>query len=207
MQEPGAANMITYPRTLEGTVRKADDRRRLQREARAARKAQEAAQHAAEIKRLKSHKRREMDERWGTPAALRCRPSCCLLHPPATMHAADRPAHACLLGNTPPATMHAPDEALHACLPHAQGSKSGKQGQGPGFDGRVLRFRRLARIREVSGSAAAERMLAQVLGSADLDLDAYDQAMEAAFGDSYYQVGAPSTLLPCIAAVAACAGL
>ena len=48
-------------------------------------------------------------------------------------------------------------------------------------------WRRLARIREVSGSDAAERMLAQVLGKADMDLDEYDRAMEAAFGDAYYQ--------------------
>lgn len=47
---------------------------------------------------------------------------------------------------------------------------------------------RLARIKEVSGNAAAERMLADVLGKADLDLDEYDKAMAAAFDDSYYQV-------------------
>ena len=47
---------------------------------------------------------------------------------------------------------------------------------------------RLARIKEVSGNAAADRMLADVLGKPDLDLDEYDKAMAAAFDDSYYQV-------------------
>ena len=61
-QEPGPASVITYPRQLEGVVRKKDDRRKQQREAKAARKSVEAAALAEEVKRLKSHKRREMDE-------------------------------------------------------------------------------------------------------------------------------------------------
>ena len=63
MQEPGGASIVTYPRVLEGVVRKKDDRRKAQREAAAKRKAAEAAAMAEQVKRLKSAKRREMDER------------------------------------------------------------------------------------------------------------------------------------------------
>jgi protein KRI1 len=55
--------VVTYPRNLEGIVRKKDDRRRAAREARAQRKAAEAAAHEEEIKRLKAHKRRELQDR------------------------------------------------------------------------------------------------------------------------------------------------
>ena len=61
--------------------------------------------------------------------------------------------------------------------------------QGSGAEGCCsLCYVRLARIREVSGSQVAERMLAEVLGKGDLDLAEYDRAMEAAFGNSYYEV-------------------
>lgn len=63
VQEPGGANIVTYPRVLEGIVRKKDDRRKAQREAAAKRKAAEAAAMAEQVKRLKSAKRREIDER------------------------------------------------------------------------------------------------------------------------------------------------
>ncbi|KAK9908790.1 hypothetical protein WJX75_002962 [Coccomyxa subellipsoidea] len=62
-EEPGAGNVITYPRNLEGVVRKKDDRRRTAREARVERKAAEAAAMEEEVKRRKAEKRRELDQR------------------------------------------------------------------------------------------------------------------------------------------------
>ena len=62
-QEPGAGNVITYPRNLEGIVRKTDTRRRSAREARAERKAAETAALEAEVKRRKAEKRRELQQR------------------------------------------------------------------------------------------------------------------------------------------------
>ncbi len=63
VQEPGAGSVITYPRNLEGVVRKKDDRRRTAREARAERKAAEATALEEEVKRRKAEKRRELDQR------------------------------------------------------------------------------------------------------------------------------------------------
>ena len=63
MQEPGGANIVTYPRHLTGVVRKKDERRKAMREAHAQRKAAEAAAEQEQVKRLKSAKRREIDER------------------------------------------------------------------------------------------------------------------------------------------------
>ncbi|CAL8460534.1 g63 [Coccomyxa elongata] len=62
-EEPGAGNVITYPRDLEGILRKTDTRRRSAREARAERKAAEAAALEAEVKRRKAEKRRELQHR------------------------------------------------------------------------------------------------------------------------------------------------
>ena len=59
--------MVTYPRQLEGGVRKADSRRRAQREAATQRRAAEAAAEEEQVKRLKSAKRREIDERYAPP--------------------------------------------------------------------------------------------------------------------------------------------
>ncbi len=54
---------MTYPRNLSGVVRKKDERRKATREAYAQRKAAEAAVEEEQVKRLKSAKRREIDER------------------------------------------------------------------------------------------------------------------------------------------------
>jgi hypothetical protein len=81
MQEPGAGNVITYPRNLEGVVRKKDDRRRTAREARVERKAAEAAAMEEEVKRRKAEKRRELDQRCAANRAgivdLMHLPNCC----------------------------------------------------------------------------------------------------------------------------------
>ena len=79
MQEPGGASMVTYPRHLEGGVRKADSRRRAQREAATQRRAAEAAAEEEQVKRLKSAKRREIDERYAPPmgATSRLQPEPC----------------------------------------------------------------------------------------------------------------------------------
>lgn len=69
-QEPGAGNVITYPRNLEGIVRKTDTRRRSAREARAERKAAEAAALEAEVKRRKAEKRRELQQRCASAQVL-----------------------------------------------------------------------------------------------------------------------------------------
>ena len=52
---------------------------------------------------------------------------------------------------------------------------------------------RLARIKVASGSEAAERLLKEILGKADFDLEEYDKAMAAAFNDEYYEVRAASS--------------
>ena len=54
---------MTYPRNLTGVVRKKDERRKTMREAHAQRKAAVAAAEQEQVKRLKSAKRREIDER------------------------------------------------------------------------------------------------------------------------------------------------
>ena len=63
---------MTYPRNLTGVVRKKDERRKATREAYAQRKAAEAAAEQEQVKRLKSAKRREIDDR---SAAVPCVPS------------------------------------------------------------------------------------------------------------------------------------
>ena len=72
-QEPGGASMVTYPRHLEGGVRKADSRRRAQREAATQRRAADAAAEEEQVKRLKSAKRREIDERYAPPMGATAR--------------------------------------------------------------------------------------------------------------------------------------
>lgn len=36
----------------------------------------------------------------------------------------------------------------------------------------------------------AERLLKEIMGKADFDMEEYDRAMAAAFDDTYYEVGA-----------------
>ncbi|KAK9809843.1 hypothetical protein WJX72_000250 [[Myrmecia] bisecta] len=62
-EEPGSAQVVSYPRHVQGTVRKQDDRRKKQRTERAERKAAEAQQRQEEIKRLKNLKKHEMQDR------------------------------------------------------------------------------------------------------------------------------------------------
>ena len=59
--------MATYPRVIEGAVRKADERRRHIREAKAERRAAAAVQREEDIKRLKTLKRHELEERCSPP--------------------------------------------------------------------------------------------------------------------------------------------
>lgn len=63
LQEDDAAQIVTYPRELDGVVRKTDDRRKLARKRKAERAEAAAAQRLAEVKRLKNLKRGEVDER------------------------------------------------------------------------------------------------------------------------------------------------
>ena len=60
----------------------------------------------------------------------------------------------------------------------------------------VYAWCRLARIKIASGSEAAERLLKEILGKADFDLEEYDKAMAAAFDDEYYGVRAVSSERP-----------
>lgn len=63
MQEDDAAQIVTYPREVEGVVRKTDDRRKLARKRKAERLEAAAGERLAEVKRLKNLKRTELDER------------------------------------------------------------------------------------------------------------------------------------------------
>jgi len=51
--------------------------------------------------------------------------------------------------------------------------------------------RRLAEVREAAGAQAGDAALARMLASGDFDAGEYDRAMDAAFGDDYYQVARP----------------
>ncbi|KAL4428120.1 hypothetical protein ABPG75_002209 [Micractinium tetrahymenae] len=62
-EEPGAAAIITYPRNVEGTVRKEDDRRKRKRQEKAERLAAEEEQRRAEVRRLKNLKKAEIEEK------------------------------------------------------------------------------------------------------------------------------------------------
>lgn len=57
-EEPGSSHTITYPRELEGTVRKKDERRKLARQRKALRQAEEDRRQAEEAKRLRKAERR-----------------------------------------------------------------------------------------------------------------------------------------------------
>ena len=50
-QESDAAHIVTYPREVEGVVRKTDDRRKLARQRKAERKEAAAAERTAEVRR------------------------------------------------------------------------------------------------------------------------------------------------------------
>ena len=52
----------------------------------------------------------------------------------------------------------------------------------------VLRGCRLAEVREAAGASAGDAALARMLASGDFDAAEYDRAMNAAFGDEYYEV-------------------
>lgn len=56
---------MSYPRTIDGAVRKPDDRRKRARDAKKARKDAEEAARREEVKRLKNLKRAEIEDRWG----------------------------------------------------------------------------------------------------------------------------------------------
>ncbi|PSC75398.1 KRI1-like protein [Micractinium conductrix] len=62
-EEPGAAAIITYPRNMEGTVRKEDDRRKRKRQEKAERLAAEEEARRAELKRLKNLKKAEIEDK------------------------------------------------------------------------------------------------------------------------------------------------
>ncbi|KAG2501152.1 hypothetical protein HYH03_000967 [Edaphochlamys debaryana] len=64
-EEPGADRIITHPRQVEGTVRKPDDRRKRQRDAKKARQEEAEAQAQGELKRLKNLKKAEIESKLG----------------------------------------------------------------------------------------------------------------------------------------------
>ena len=67
---------------------------------------------------------------------------------------------------------------------HAAAECRGKRGVGR----IVFSCCRLSRIRDASGSEVAERLLKEIMGKADFDMEEYDKAMAAAFNEDYYEV-------------------
>lgn len=63
-EEPGGIAIATHPRMVEGSVRRVDDTRKRQREAKKARQAEAEATHNEEIKRLKNLKKKEIEDKW-----------------------------------------------------------------------------------------------------------------------------------------------
>ncbi|KAG2173742.1 hypothetical protein INT43_005162 [Umbelopsis isabellina] len=62
-EEEGGAQLVSHARDIEGSVRKKDNRRKLQRQARSERKEEEKSQKTEELKRLKNLKMKEIEER------------------------------------------------------------------------------------------------------------------------------------------------
>ena len=63
LQEEGGRQMVTHPRVLDNTVRKADDRRKRKRAEKAERQAAEVTAQEQEVKRLKNLKGEEIHQR------------------------------------------------------------------------------------------------------------------------------------------------
>ncbi|KAJ3046728.1 KRRI-Interacting protein 1, partial [Rhizophlyctis rosea] len=62
-EEDGATQVITHARTIDGTLRRKDDKRKRQRESRAERQALEKLKKSEELKRLKNLKKEEIREK------------------------------------------------------------------------------------------------------------------------------------------------
>lgn len=65
-EEPGGANVATYPRTIDGLARKQESKRKRQREARKERATTAERERTAELKRLKNLKVSEMKHTCGS---------------------------------------------------------------------------------------------------------------------------------------------
>lgn len=63
LQEPGAKQVITFPRQLGNSLRKPDERRKKQRESHAQNKTAAKQEAEAEVKRLKNLKKQQLQER------------------------------------------------------------------------------------------------------------------------------------------------
>ncbi|KAI9289760.1 KRI1-like family C-terminal-domain-containing protein [Umbelopsis sp. AD052] len=62
-EEEGGTHLVSHARDIDGSVRKKDNRRKLQRQARLGRKDEEKLQKDEELKRLKNLKMKEIEER------------------------------------------------------------------------------------------------------------------------------------------------
>ena len=62
-QEEGAERIKTYPREIEGVIRQGETKRAEARKRKKEKQQQERARQEAEIQRLKTLKRREIEER------------------------------------------------------------------------------------------------------------------------------------------------
>ncbi|KAI8575602.1 hypothetical protein K450DRAFT_261154 [Umbelopsis ramanniana AG] len=62
-EEEGGTQLVSHARDIDGSVRKKDNRRKLQRQARLSRKDEEKLQKDEELKRLKNLKMKEIEER------------------------------------------------------------------------------------------------------------------------------------------------
>ena len=71
MQEEGGRKMVTYPRVLDHTVRKTDDRRKRKRAEKSERQAAEQRAQQAQVKRLKNLKNEEIQDRYPAESMLR----------------------------------------------------------------------------------------------------------------------------------------